>query len=60
MSNVRDWHPASQNAATHFIATLDVNRWVVMILINLLFFLIARALDPLTIAACSRSGRGCG
>jgi C4-dicarboxylate transporter, DctM subunit len=32
-----------------FIATLDVNRWVVMILINLLFFLIARALDPLTI-----------
>jgi TRAP-type C4-dicarboxylate transport system permease large subunit len=32
-----------------FIATLDANRWVVMILINLLFFLIARALDPLTI-----------
>jgi TRAP-type C4-dicarboxylate transport system permease large subunit len=32
-----------------FIATLDVNRWIVMILINLLFFLIARALDPLTI-----------
>ena len=32
-----------------FIATLEVNRWVVMILINLLFFLLARALDPLTI-----------
>jgi C4-dicarboxylate transporter DctM subunit len=32
-----------------FIAALEVNRWVVMILINLLFFLLARALDPLTI-----------
>ena len=30
-----------------FIATLEVNRWVVMILINLLFFLLARALDRL-------------
>jgi tripartite ATP-independent transporter DctM subunit len=32
-----------------FIAGLDVNRWVIMILINALFFLLARALDPLTI-----------
>ena len=32
-----------------FIVGLEVNRWVVMILINALFFLMARALDPLTI-----------
>jgi tripartite ATP-independent transporter DctM subunit len=32
-----------------FIAGLAVNRWVIMILINALFFLLARALDPLTI-----------
>jgi C4-dicarboxylate transporter, DctM subunit len=32
-----------------FIVTVEVNRWVVMVLINALFFLVARALDPLTI-----------
>jgi C4-dicarboxylate transporter, DctM subunit len=34
---------------TEFIVTLHVNRWVVILLINAFFFLVARALDPLTI-----------
>jgi len=32
-----------------FIVSLDVNRWVVMILVNVLFFLLGRYLDPLSI-----------
>jgi len=36
-------------SVSKFIVSLEVNRWVVMILINVLFFLLGRALDPLTI-----------
>jgi len=32
-----------------YIVSLDANRWVVLILINVLFFLLGRALDPTTI-----------
>ena len=31
------------------IVSLGANRWVVMLLVNVLFFLLGRALDPLTI-----------
>ncbi|MDP3767998.1 MAG: TRAP transporter large permease, partial [Dehalococcoidia bacterium] len=40
---------AIPQSISKLIVSLDVNRWVVMILINVLFFLLGRYLDPLSI-----------